>query len=385
MNSYAPTAHIRSDFLRSHREGDVASVNERGVLDAIFLQRKSSRSELAQSLGLTQQSIHRICEQLVEREMIKLGPPRASSGRGKPSPVPILNGDYAFNIGLSINTDEVGVCVMTFDGTHHTQPVAIGGLTRDAALDRIDETIGGMIPSLGLDRERLFGLGCGIAGYAVGGTKFNAPTPLHEWSLIELGPLLHDRFDVPAWVDNGANTAALCEAMFGVGRHTGDFVYMSFNYGFGGALVLNGELWRGKHGNAGELSGGFNEEQTKRRPALNLLIAKLAENGISVSSVQDLRQRFDPDWPGVEDWIQDVLPAHNMLLSMLVSIVDPALIVYGGEIPPKLATMFIEHTELVVSNRYGVPREVAKQVVSPIAKHASSIGAAALPFKSCFF
>lgn len=385
MIPYDPIQLIGPRFLRSNRLGDVTSRNERAVLKHLFLHRDASRSDLIQSLGLTQQSVHRLCEQLVARGMITLGPPRAASGRGKPSPVPVLNGDYAYSIGLSVNTDEVGVSLMAFDGTHVTRSVNITKLGRPAALDRIDACISDMIAERGLSRDALFGIGCGIAGYAVGDTKFNAPTPLHDWSLIELGPLLHERFGLPVWTDNGANTAALCEALFGVGRHTGDFVYMSFNYGFGGALVLNGELWRGKHGNAGELSGGFNAEQTKRRPALNLLISRLADAGIQVESVQELRKTFDPNWPGVSEWIDEIMPAHNMLISMIGAIVDPELIVYGGEIPPKLAEIFIDRTEVIVSNRYGVPRQIAKQVVSSVAKQASAVGAAALPYKACYF
>ncbi|GAA5185523.1 ROK family transcriptional regulator [Rugosimonospora acidiphila] len=67
---------------------------------------------------------------------------------------------------------------------------------------------------------------------------------------IELG----DRLGVPASADNDANLAALGEAVFGAGRGVDNFVYLKVVDGVGVGLILNGRLYRGAQGLAGELA-----------------------------------------------------------------------------------------------------------------------------------
>ena len=54
-------------------------------------------------------------------------------------------------------------------------------------------------------------------------------------------------------VDNDANLGALAEAAFGAGRDAGDLVYLKISSGIGAGLILNGRLYRGSAGLAGEL------------------------------------------------------------------------------------------------------------------------------------
>ena len=62
-----------------------------------------------------------------------------------------------------------------------------------------------------------------------------------------------ERFGVPVGVDNDANAAALAEWAAGAGRGTRHMVMLTLGTGFGGGLVLDGRLYRGAVGAAGEL------------------------------------------------------------------------------------------------------------------------------------
>ena len=164
---------------------------------------------------------------------------------------------------------------------------------------------------------RFFGVGLGIAGFHVSGTSFNASLPFQEWSLIELGPLLTTYFDRPVWALNGGKTGTIAEAMFGVGRYIKDFAYLSSNYGFGGGLISDGELLNGGNGNAGEFSQMYDDEEITRRPALQSMMEKLRSNGVDVPSITYLRRHFDPKWPGVTEWLEDITPAYNRLINAI--------------------------------------------------------------------
>lgn len=382
---YSAEALIAPHFVRSP-EGLVVSPNERALLRLIWRNPGISRSEITGHIDLTQQSVYRIVDQLTARGIIALGAPKPGHGRGQPSPTLRLEGKHAYACGISANTDVVGIYLMDLSGRILGEAsIALRELSMAEALDEVKIVLAQLEQRAGLDRRAFFGIGFAIAGYHVGGTRYNAPLPLHEWSLIELGPLLSEYFDRPVWVHNGANTGTIAESMFGVGRHVRHFAYLSFNYGFGGGLISDGELLVGGNGNAGEFSGIFDVEESKRRPALQYLIERLNQNGVEVPSISYMRKNFDRNWPGVTEWVEEVTPAYNRMINAVRAVVDPQAIVFGGQVPADLAQMLIDRTRIFDRPRYGVHRPSPKFIISEIATDASALGAAVVPFKSAFY
>jgi predicted NBD/HSP70 family sugar kinase len=62
-----------------------------------------------------------------------------------------------------------------------------------------------------------------------------------------------DQTKLKVFVENDANAAAIGEHLFGTARHTQDFLFVFAGVGIGGGLFLNGKLYRGKNGYAGEI------------------------------------------------------------------------------------------------------------------------------------
>ncbi|UXR92846.1 ROK family transcriptional regulator [Agrobacterium tumefaciens] len=382
---YSPYALIAPRFFRPTDDA-VATPNERTILRVIWRNPGVSRTELTDLTDLAQQTIHRLLDQLAERKIISLGSPKPGLGKGQPSPMLTLDGAYAWCCGMSVNTDVIDVCLMDFAGSVLAETnVQLRERTVAQALERAHTWVKVQQGGLGLSDERFFGVGLGIAGFHVSGTSFNASLPLHEWSLIELGPLLTSYFDRPVWALNGGKTGTIAEAMFGVGRYIKDFAYLSFNYGFGGGLICDGELLHGGNGNAGEFSQMYEDEEITRRPALQIILEKLKAHGVEVPSITYLRRNFDPNWPGVAEWLDEITPAYNRLINAIWAVYDPQAIVFGGQIPAGLANMMIERTRLYGKPRYGVGRASPKLIVSEIKPDAAAMGAAATPFKLTFF
>ena len=65
--------------------------------------------------------------------------------------------------------------------------------------------------------------------------------------------MLRERLGVPVYVDNDGNLAALAEHELGAGRGYDNLIYAELSTGIGGGLILNGKLYRGMHGMAGEI------------------------------------------------------------------------------------------------------------------------------------
>ena len=96
------------------------------------------------------------------------------------------------------------------------------------------------------------GISCGGPLDAKSGVILSPPN-LIGWDHIGIAPHLSDVFKVPAYLCNDADACALAEHRFGIGRGTQNMVFMTFGTGMGAGLILNGKLYSGTSGMAGEI------------------------------------------------------------------------------------------------------------------------------------
>jgi predicted NBD/HSP70 family sugar kinase len=252
-------------------------------------------------------------------------------------------------------------------------------------LERIGDQLEALIRDTVPDRARLFGLGIAISGFFIGeGAKVNPPDLLEDWALVDVEAILAERFRLPVWVDNDGNAAALAEAMFGLGRQYNSFAYMYFSTGFGGGIIQDGKVWRGRNGNAGEFAGTIPLEGFAH-PNLENLRKLLVADGIDVPSVAELSAQFDPNWPAIEVWLEQVAPALNIAASAASAVIDPDAIVLGGVLPQSLGQKMIERIRFSSGPRRGLIRPVPEVLCAEVTEEAAAVGAAAAPLKAHFF
>lgn len=79
------------------------------------------------------------------------------------------------------------------------------------------------------------------------------PPNLPGWSEVPLKAILEDRLDLPAFICNDANAAALAEHRFGAGRGSRHLVYVTVSTGVGGGIITDDRLLLGGHGSSGEI------------------------------------------------------------------------------------------------------------------------------------
>ena len=339
---------------------------------------------MSAQMDLTQQSVHRLISTLADDGLLLMGPLVPPVHKGKPSPQLLLNPRFGCAIGISLDTDAVGVSCMDFAGNHTSRRLIASGLSMAATFDRIEAAIDSLLADMRFARDDIIGIGFAITGFLMDGSRYNPPVPLAEWFDQELEPLVADRLGAATWSENNANAAALCEAMFGAGREFADFVYLSFNYGFGSGIIADGRLLRGGFGNAGEVSGMFDGEEKANRPALSGLLHELQSRGGAVSTIEDLA-RIDPSDPGLLAWLDRVSPQFNRVVNALASTVDPEAVVLGGQIPQCVADALIERTVFFGKTRHGVQRRMPALRISALGRETPAIGAACLPLRALAF
>ena len=80
-----------------------------------------------------------------------------------------------------------------------------------------------------------------------------APPNLPDWTDVPIVDMLQKEYGVPTAIRNDANACALAEWKFGAGIGTENLVFLTFGTGLGAGLILNGRLYSGSRGMAGEV------------------------------------------------------------------------------------------------------------------------------------
>lgn len=96
------------------------------------------------------------------------------------------------------------------------------------------------------------GVSCGGPLDEEGGVILSPPN-LPGWDEVHITEMLTERFGVPAMLRNDANACALAEWRFGAGKGTRNMVFLTFGTGLGAGLIIDGKLYGGTNGMAGEV------------------------------------------------------------------------------------------------------------------------------------
>jgi predicted NBD/HSP70 family sugar kinase len=101
-------------------------------------------------------------------------------------------------------------------------------------------------------------LGAGIAHSGLIDTEngvvlsFPRPGQMAEWKNVPLQAIFEKEFKIPCRVEDSVRTMAIAERVFGLGKDVSDFLFIEVGMGIGAAFYINGELYRGGGGKAGE-------------------------------------------------------------------------------------------------------------------------------------
>ena len=116
----------------------------------------------------------------------------------------------------------------------------------------VEDAIVDLVGRLRANHPGVESVGIGAAGWVDNTQSVVRFSPHLAWREEPLQRQLAERIDLPLIVDNDANAAAWAEYRFGAGRGSSVLVCITLGTGIGGGLVINGQLFRGAYGMAGE-------------------------------------------------------------------------------------------------------------------------------------
>lgn len=164
---------------------------------------------------------------------------------------------------------------------------------------------------------------------------------LPGYSGTELGKIIFEIFRVPVVVENDVNAAALGEGSYGAAKGIKDYLCLTYGTGVGGAVIINGEVFRGITGSAGEFGSMIiHGDEVVRNTRISGCYENYASTKALISKVQKVfphiingRQLFENiEEPRVqkilEEWVEEI--GHGLV--SLIHIFNPECVVIGGGI-----------------------------------------------------
>jgi predicted NBD/HSP70 family sugar kinase len=211
---------------------------------------------LAERSGLAVSSVLNVLGSLSRRGLVRevgLGP---STG-GRPPTLIELNPDAHFVIGVNVRPAYVEAVLMDLVGSIRSETVLPiqGGRDSIAVGDTVVEAANQVIRLAEVDAARVLGVGVGCPGPVSNG-RIVVGVPAFPWRLEPLADQLERSLGLPVVLENDANCGALAEFRHGAGRFReglDSMVYLYVDHGIGVGIVIDGNLYRGSDGTAGEI------------------------------------------------------------------------------------------------------------------------------------
>jgi predicted NBD/HSP70 family sugar kinase len=121
------------------------------------------------------------------------------------------------------------------------------------AADLLEEAITAIIASSGIAKEKFIGIGIGMPGFVnvKKGVNYSYLQLLNNKSITRH---IGEKTGIPVFIDNDSSLIALAEFYFGAARGATNAMVVNIGWGIGLGMILNGELFRGNDGFAGEFS-----------------------------------------------------------------------------------------------------------------------------------
>lgn len=230
------------------------AINRFAILHAIRDAGTISRVDLARRTGLSQATVTGITALLLGEGMLVEQQSGRSDGGRRPVPL-ALNPQGAYTVGVHLSVDNISVVLMDLQAgilKTHTRQLDSGNCAAEEVVELLIESVQTCLWQADFSKNQISGIGVAIPGLIDSRTGFVHFVPNYHWSNIGLADRLRERMGVAVYVENSANTLAIFEQWFGIGRGTDNFLLITTEHGIGAGLVLDGKIYRGHRGIAGE-------------------------------------------------------------------------------------------------------------------------------------
>ncbi|MFT3935517.1 MAG: ROK family protein [Chitinophagaceae bacterium] len=371
------------------------------IISTLYFEKKLSSVELSTLLGKSIPHITKVLMELVEAGYVTDAGLAPSSG-GRRAQVYSLKANALYIVSVAM--DQLYTKILLTDVLNNpvlpVETVELKLMNNAVAHEELVRIINNVIERSGINRESIAGVGIGMPGFTNTklGVNYSYLLPANGESLYKY---LERELGLSVYLDNDSSLVALAELKFGLAKDTEEVMVINIGWGIGLGMIVNGVLFRGYTGYAGELShipisesdtlcdcgkrGCLETEATLR------VITEKAMKGIKEGSISGLKYDERPEQMSEAimvaankgdqfaiELLSDMGYKIGKAIAILIHIVNPELIVLSGR-GADVGKILLAPIQQAL-NKYCIPRlsEFTGVKVSSIGRRAELIGAAAL-------
>ena len=351
----------------------VRRLNMSAILKLLRERGTLARADLAKELGMTRNTASNIVADLLQAGLVVETEFRRR-GAGRPGLLLELASTGGFSIGAEIDINRIVVVVVDFKGnilweeTARIEPT----LPKDEIIATAEQLVQSALDWGTGENLKPLGIGLGLAGLvdAEGGCLTYAPTL--GWNNIPFKTMWESTFGLPVHLGNEANTSALGYHTYADRSGIRNLAYLSIGAGMAAGLILEGHLFQGSGGYAGQaghMKIRIDGESCTcgdhgcwvTEVALPALVRKMGTPNIDLGEVARLLRNNDAKTHAI---IAEMAEMLGLGIANLVNLFNLDCVVLGGAMRPILPFM-LEKTRRVVDRRaLELPRTNVKIKVS---------------------
>jgi N-acetylglucosamine repressor len=394
----------------SDRAQPRAAQNELRVLQLIHGNHNISRLELAKRTSSSAGSMTAIVHRLIAKGIvIETGKGATSFGR-KPVSLSLRN-DLAYLVGVDVGSFLVRVVVTDINGTvlYNAEIETKMAEGRDRVLSRTFAAIHTAISRSGIPKGAIKGIGIAHSGvidsYKGLVLSFPRPGQMTQWKNVPLKDMVEEEFRIPVVLDDSVRMMAIAEKHFGLGAKMSDFLYIAVGMGIGASIFIDGKLYRGPGGSAGEFGHMTVDEngplcscgntgclevlascaaiiQAVRaaiEKGVNSKVSELVEGDLDRTSIELIIQAAKENDTLAYRVVHEAVSHIGVALADVVNLLNPRVIVFGGPLFREAQHLLLETLKRVIRQR--ALEKSANEVqfmVSTLGSQAGALGAVRL-------
>jgi glucokinase-like ROK family protein len=233
----------------------IRKLNTRTVSECLRLFSPLSRAELAKRTGLYRSTISSIISELIDRGFVRETEIQSDLRIGRPGMLLEFNPSGGSAIGIDLGVDYISIILVDYTAKIIWRQRAQIDLD-SSQTEIVTQAEKMIIEALDFSRQigiPPMGIGVGLPGLVDTNLGKLIIAPNLHWKDLPIKTRWTEKFELPVFVENESNNGAMGEFFYGAAHGKQDFIYLGTGIGLGGGIMIDGKLFKGSKGFAGEI------------------------------------------------------------------------------------------------------------------------------------
>jgi len=344
----------------------IAEYNQKLILDVLRYNGNMSRADLSRHLNMSFPAISSNVKRLLEANYImEVGIGDNTVGR-KPT-VLAFNAQRGYIIGVDLGSFRIRMMLSDLLGNE----ISSSEIANDAnicgdgkqSIRLVYNQINEILYKAGKTKDDILCIVIGIPGIMKDGSSYLAPFTenFNEKDMIET---LQDAFEADVLLENCVNLGVIGEQWKGVGINYRDIIYIAYGVGLGSAHIVDGELYKGANGAAGEIGFMITDpkkidnvyeetgylEESLSKSKINRYLDSDNFNEDLIKLIERYKNGDSTNAKQIIDVIDELALNFGMALVNMSALLNPEAIIIAGGLGANLGKLFLGRWKQILQN-----------------------------------